>query len=359
MTAALVLGKFYPPHRGHLLLLREALAVRARVVVLCLGAGTDALTPRQRLDALLQDAAAEGLDPARVEGRAGCDETPFDLEDPRVWRSHLEIFRAFLADAPPVDLLLTSEDYGETLARHLGIGHRLVDRDRRGIPFSATRFRADPVDGWRQLGPGGRRLLATRVVVLGAESTGTTAVATALAERLRARGGAWAEVGLVPEYGRTLTLRKQDVAQAATGVRPLGVDWQPDDFAHVAATQDHLEDAAAAAGGPALVCDTDAFATHVWERRYLGEERARLHPARLGRGHVYLLTHHEGVPFVQDGTRDGEHVREAMTGQFARALARHGRPWAVLTGSLEERVALALRITDQLVARRLRFVPPI
>jgi len=79
----------------------------------------------------------------------------------------------------------------------------------------------------------------------------------------------------------------------------------------------------------------------------------------LGHGDVYLLTDHEGVPFVQDGTRDGEHLRAAMTAEFAVALARHNKPWAMLTGSLEQRLDLAERIANATVSRRLTFTDPI
>ena len=118
-------------------------------------------------------------------------------------------------------------------------------------------------------------------------------------------------------------------------------------------------DQAAADGGPALICDTDAFATPVWERRYLGPEHARLDPATLGRGHVYLLTHHDGVPFVQDGTRDGAHLRARMTDEFLAQLVAHAKPFAVLTGTLARRLALAERITNQAVEQRLRIASPI
>ena len=82
--AALVLGKFYPPHAGHLNLLGAALAARALVVVLCLGGGGDTLRPQARLAALLEDAAAAGLDAHRIVGRSGFDEAPFDLDDEAV-----------------------------------------------------------------------------------------------------------------------------------------------------------------------------------------------------------------------------------------------------------------------------------
>jgi hypothetical protein len=96
----------------------------------------------------------------------------------------------------------------------------------------------------------------------------------------------------------------------------------------------------------------------VWERRYLGDAAA-LDASALGRGDVYLLTDHDGVPFVQDGTRDGEHVRAAMTAAFTASLVEHGKPWVMLTGTLAERLALAERVLDDVCRRRFQLAPPI
>ena len=357
--AALIVGKFYPPHAGHLVLLREALRIRTSVVVLCFGSVGDSFTPQQRLTALTVNATAMGLDTDRVVGSAGFDETPFDLDDDAVWASHLEVFATGLRGLPEVDVLVTSEGYGPRLARGLGLQHHLADMGRSTVAVSATLVRAD-VDGcWNSLGPGTKGLLATRVVILGAESTGTTTVAESLASRLRMRGGIWSEVGCVPEFGRELTERKQNQEFERTGRMPLSVDWEAEDFEEVVARQSALEEGMAARGAPILVCDTDAFATPVWERRYMGADRASLDQAGLGIGDVYLLTDHVGVPFVQDGTRDGEDHRSQMTRWFAESLAAHAKPWAFLSGSLSDRLALAERIADQVMARKLAFVEPI
>jgi HTH-type transcriptional regulator, transcriptional repressor of NAD biosynthesis genes len=111
------------------------------------------------------------------------------------------------------------------------------------------------------------------------------------------------------------------------------------------------------------VCDTDAFATSVRERRYLGGQARRLQPwatTDLPRHDVYLLTSHEGVPWRDDGLRDGDlAVRAAMTGWFARALTAAGHSWVLLTGSLAGRPALALRVTDAVLARRAAFGPAV
>jgi len=58
-----------------------------------------------------------------------------------------------------------------------------------------------------------------------------------------------------------------------------------------------------------LICDTDALATSIWHERYFGttsREVARLAAARSYA--LYILTG-DDIPFVQDGIRDGQHIR--------------------------------------------------
>jgi HTH-type transcriptional repressor of NAD biosynthesis genes len=360
MTAALVIGKFYPPHLGHLHLLAAALAARPQVVLVCLGSIGDSYPPTARLSALLDDAAAAGLETERIVASAGYDETPFDLDSDPVWASHIYVFLEALRALPEVDVdtVVTSEEYGDELARRMGLSHLPCDLDRRTVPISASEIRRDPIACWGLFGPGTRSLLTARVVLLGAESTGTSTVAELLAERLCSRGGAWGEVRLVGEYGRELTVSKQERVAQAIGSTPLSVEWAAEDFADVVRTQTAREEAAARASGPALICDTDSFATPIWERRYLGNQ-AQLRLSRHGKGDVYLLTHPEGVPFVQDGARDGETWRHQMTDWFAEALVQQAKPWAVLTGCVRQRLALAERVADHAVSRKLTFREPL
>ena len=88
----------------------------------------------------------------------------------------------------------------------------------------------------------------------------------------------WARTQWVPEYGRDHTVLKHQaaVADAARRGRPAPpleeLAWDADDFGLIAERQTALEETAARAGSPVLVCDTDALATRVWERRYVGLE---------------------------------------------------------------------------------------
>lgn len=180
--------------------------------------------------------------------------------------------------------------------------------------------------------------MTTRVVVVGAESTGTTTVAEQLARHYAARGGEWAATQCVPEYGREYT----EIKWAANpDVDITELQWNSHDFDVIGPEQTRLEEAAARRGSPVLICDTDAFATAIWKRRYLDDASGGPWTDVPPRA-VYLLTDHDGVPWHDDGMREGDlAVRSAMTGWFSEALTAAGKSWVLLTGTLDERIDLA------------------
>lgn len=265
--------------------------------------------------------------------------------------------------------MFTSEDYGHELARRLAASHVAVDPGRDAVPVSGRELRADLAGHWDYLIDPAQAGLAARVVVVGAESTGTSTLAALLAMHYRARGGAWNRTRCVTEAGRDYTITKWQQARAAaaaagrTGPQLAELTWTADDFDAVAAEQTERENQGAAAGSPLVVCDTDAFATSVWERRYLGGRARGPQPwatTLLPRRDVYLLTSHEGVPWHDDGLREGDlAIRASMTGWFAAALTAAGHSWVLLTGSLDDRLALAVQVTDYVLADRGRFGPAI
>ncbi|GAA1690330.1 nicotinamide-nucleotide adenylyltransferase [Glycomyces endophyticus] len=348
----LVLGKFYPPHAGHFHLVRAALAGCERLTVLVSHADVESIPLASRV-AWLQEA----FPAARVIGAV--DNVHMDLHDEAVWQAHVDVFQAAVPER--IDALFTSESYGPELARRLGAAHVLVDLDRGAVPISGTAIRADPAGNWHFLEGPVRAGLALRVVAVGAESTGTTTVAEDLAAACRARGGAWAQTRCVPEYGRTFSEEKLRRLQAERpGATWSDVRFDTADFPLIAARQNEIEEAEARLGGPVLVCDTDAFATAVWHERYLGGRNPALDPlADALPHHLYLLTDHEGVPFEDDGLRDGEHLRPWMTGRFQEELERTGRRHVRLHGSREARLDQALRAVDALVAEGWGIADPL
>jgi HTH-type transcriptional regulator, transcriptional repressor of NAD biosynthesis genes len=338
----LVIGKFYPPHAGHHHLIDAAAAACDRLTVVVAPASTESIPLDLRCSWLRERHAG-------VEVVGVYDDHPVDYHDPDVWEAHCAVFRA-AAGVSTVDAVFSSEGYGEELARRFQAVHVCVDRERLAVPVSGRAVRADPVAHWAYLSPPVRAWFAKRVVVVGAESTGTTTLARALAEEYARRGGVWANTEWVPEYGRELTERKlATLRERYPSATVFDVRWERADFVAVAREQNAAEDRAARTGSPLLVCDTDALATSVWEERYLGsssgEVRAAARPADL-----YLLTELAGVPFVDDGLRDGEHIRQWMTDRLREVLGWSGVPVVEVSGAPQARLATALAAVDGLFA---------
>lgn len=174
-----------------------------------------------------------------------------------------------------------------------------------------------------------------RVIIVGAESTGKTTLAKALAKRLNTK--------CALEYGRFLTESK-----SATGTE---VEWLPEDFDHIARMQDALEDHLARQANKVLIADTNSFATRIWMERYLGKKMPLSDELNLHQQPLYAVTP-ASTPFVQDGLRDGKHVREWMEERFIEELVLHNLDFVTVEGNVEERATKVLQHIDSRFSRR-------
>ncbi len=373
----MVIGKFYPPHAGHHLLVRTAASLCERVSVVVMAATAETIPLEARVRWLRE---VHRTDPnVRVTGVR--DDHPVDYESDPIWRAHIALmlegvaqlgagagassasaglegsaeYEGWTVDPGPIDAVFTSEDYGAELGERLGARHVDVDPLRLLVPTSGTAVRQSPEQTWDYLAPPVRGGLARRIVVVGAESTGKTTLASELAARLRQRGRALGLTRWVPEYGRehtALLLACQRGQAQLDGKPPPSLEelvWPSEAFLAIAREQNRLEDREARSGGPVLICDTDAFATGIWHERYVGQRSAAVDA--LARHHpLYLLTHDEDVPFAQDGLRDGERIRHWMTQRFVERLEASGRRWCWIRGPREQRLAQAERAVDALLA---------
>jgi NadR type nicotinamide-nucleotide adenylyltransferase len=159
-----------------------------------------------------------------------------------------------------------------------------------------------------------------RIAILGAESTGKSTLAAALARR---HGTLW-----VPEYLREFVETEQRV--------PF-----EDDQPAIARTQLAREEAMAAHPDARrfLFCDTTPLMTAVYSRIYWG----RVPPALLAleAAHDYALTvvAAPDLPWVPDGLqRESEEVRMRVHAQLLAVLGERGVPYVLVEGELAQRV---------------------
>ncbi|MFP5392961.1 MAG: AAA family ATPase [Gammaproteobacteria bacterium] len=165
-----------------------------------------------------------------------------------------------------------------------------------------------------------------RVAILGAESSGKSTLAAALAERYQT---VW-----VPEY-----LREFVDTQGR-------VPFEHDQF-DIARTQMEREDAAALTAHRWLFCDTTPMMTALYSRWYWNRVDWQL--ARLEQRHDYALTFVTApdAPWEADGLqRESDEVRQTIHRQVMQMLDERGIAFVLLTGTLGERVEVAARVLD-------------
>ena len=319
MTRGLVLGKFAPLHRGHQLLIETALAAVDELVILIYEAAdvTDVplATRAGWLRRLFPTARViEAVGGPTVAGR-----------DPAVMRAQEDYIRR--AVPSPVTHFFSSEWYGEHVSAALGATNVVVDLERRRVPISGSEVRADPFGHRAFLEAFVYRDLVKKIVFLGAESTGKTALAARMAGAFGTR--------VMPEYGRDFWERHHAPDGTLT----------PEDLVALARGHIEREEALIPESNRFLFVDTNALTTAMYALHYHGRLLPELADLARQAETRYATTFvcADDLPYVEDGTRLGEGHRAAFQRRILDDLYRRGVAYSVVAGSIERRVEAAGR----------------
>jgi HTH-type transcriptional repressor of NAD biosynthesis genes len=328
MTSGLIIGKFLPPHRGHVLLIETALRHVDRLTVLVCSLAAEPIPGEQRV-AWLREMFPQ------ADVRHHADENPQEPDQhPRFWEIWTGSIRRLIPDG--LDIVFSSEDYGLELARRLGARHVMVDRERRAFPVSGQQIREHPMKFWDFLPACVRPHFVRRLVVTGPESTGKTTLAERLAGHF--------ETVCVPEFARAHLDAKY------AGREVPSPPCEEGDIPVIARGQMASEDEAARTANRLLVCDTDLYLTCLYAEEFFGHcpewirEAAATRPADL---HLLLDA---DVPWTADPQRDRPHRRAQLFARLREALEEGGRRYVVVSGSWDERWAQAKDAAAALVA---------
>jgi HTH-type transcriptional regulator, transcriptional repressor of NAD biosynthesis genes len=320
MATGMVLGKFMPPHRGHVYLVDFARRYADELTVVV------ATLAREPIPGELRVRWMRELFPgARVVHLT--DENPQEpAEHPDFWRIWRDSLTRVLPGRP--DYLFASEDYGPQLAEVLGAEFVPVDRAREVVPVSGTAVRADPMGNWQYLPDCVRPYFVRRVCVFGPESTGKSTLARDLARHF----GTVA----VPEYARTLL--------EAQGGR-IG----PADVERIARGQRASEDALARQAHRVLVCDTDLLTTVIWSEVLFGSCPDWVRAEADRRSYDLTLLTDVDVPWVADVARYLPDDRAAFLARCRNELEARGRRYVLLSGPWEQRFRAAVEAVGRII----------
>lgn len=166
-----------------------------------------------------------------------------------------------------------------------------------------------------------------RVAILGAESTGKSTLAPALAARF---GTVW-----VPEYLREFVEQHKRTPRE-------------DEQFFIATTQVAREEQAAPAACRFLICDTTPLMTAIYSRFYWGSAGEALDLLASRRAYDFTLVTAPDTPWVADGLqRESAEVRQTIHRMLLETLAQSATPFSLITGELPQRLMQAATCLNQ------------
>jgi nicotinamide riboside kinase len=169
-----------------------------------------------------------------------------------------------------------------------------------------------------------------KIVILGPECTGKSTLAGQLATHY---GTVWC-----PEFARDYLLE-------------YGTDYVYDDLLHIARGQLNLQDRLEAKAKNLYFIDTDMYVMKVWcEVAFNNCPTWILKQIARRNCDLYLLCDVD-LPWVQDGLREyPDPVKRAqLYKMYKELMINSSTPWAVISGSWDERLETAVAIVDSLL----------
>ena len=179
-----------------------------------------------------------------------------------------------------------------------------------------------------------------KFVFVGPESTGKTTLCKILSEKYKT---VW-----VQEYCRVAAEEK-----TKNITDEINFNFTLDDFINMAHRQNQEEYDYSNKVNKILICDNDTFALTIWCERYLNKYYTEIYDIYNNANYlhndkkIYILTK-PNVEFVQDGFRDGEHIREWMYLRFIEELKLKKMKYYIIDSpDYKKRLEMAINIINE------------
>lgn len=311
----LVLGKFLPPHRGHLYLIDTAIENCDMVHVIATHNDTQPIPGKLRVDTLIE---IYKNNPSVVIHSADDSGLPqHDSECDTLDEFYSHWVPLVYNKVKELDVVFTSEDYGSDFSKYLKIEHVLVDKERLKYPVSGTKIRTNPFDNWEFIPDEIKPFFIKRIAIMGPESTGKSTLSKKLSTYFK--------TVFVPEYGRYVYENN-------------GNKISIDDFIPISEGRQSLEDWLIKKANKVIFCDTEDITTYIFSKMFFKNEYKSKEFWFLDRMKnkfdLYILMKPE-CKAIQDGTRSFleerwehyEEIKKELTKQGCNYIEVGGEEW--------------------------------
>jgi NadR type nicotinamide-nucleotide adenylyltransferase len=312
-TTGLTLGKYAPFHRGHQYVIETALAEVDEMVVLIYDTSVTSIPLSVRANWI------RTLYPqvTVIEAWDG----PEGYSNERAFEIQQEEYILKMLNGRRITHFYSSEFYGDHVSKALGAVDRRLDEARQTVPISATMIRENPFQYREFIDDVVYKDLITKVVFVGAMSTGKSTLTEALAKKY--------QTTFASEYGREYWTRHQ-----------VGRRISFEAFDEIAIGHLEREEVALLQANRYLFVDTNAITTYMYAKDYHGKAPQLLTQLALENAQRYDLFFLCDVDIPYDDTwdRSGDQKRQVFQKQIIADLHERRIPYITLRGTLSERM---------------------
>ncbi|HLK28281.1 MAG TPA: AAA family ATPase [Puia sp.] len=307
----MIIGKFMPLHKGHIALINFAREhVDELLLIIC-------VSDKEPIDGNLRK---KWVDETFASTNATSklffykeDELPNTSVSSRaVSKSWADVLSKYF---PSVDIIFSSEDYGDYLAEYMSARHIAYDKGRKNIFVSSTIIKENSLKYWDYIADSAKSYFVKKVVLLGSESTGKSILTERLANHFNTT--------FVPEMARQILEHTNDC--------------KPFHLQQIATLHANTILSKTKTANKLLFCDTDVNITKSYSSFLFNEDlkvENWVNDANKADLYFFLETN---CPYVQDGTRLSEEDRSKLSIHHKKLLEHQKVFFISITGSWDER----------------------
>ncbi|CAD5299386.1 MULTISPECIES: AAA family ATPase [unclassified Imperialibacter] len=325
-TTGLTLGKFAPLHKGHQLVIETALREVDHLIIMIYDTDVTTIPLQVRVKWI------KCLYPNSTV--IECWDGPEGYGSERSFEILQEEYILKMLNGRKISHFYSSEFYGEHVSEALGAIDRRIDEARIQIPISATQIRQNSHKNKEFISPIVYKDLITKVVFVGAMSTGKTTIAEALAEKYN--------TSFSPEYGREYWEAHQ-----------LNRRIPFEAFDEIAKKHIELEELNILEANNYLFVDTNALTTRMYSIDYHSKCSDFLENLALKnqKGYDLFFLCEDDIPYDDTWDRSGPQKREVFQKKVRADLLERKIPFIPLKGSLEQRI----KKVDEVLTRFVKY----
>lgn len=320
-----MLGKFNPLHLGHIALIEFAQDKCDELIVLICASEKETISGSTRVnwvkDCFKSNSKIRPILLNYLEAELP-NTSISSKEVSTVWALKLKTL------FPKIDIIFSSEIYGDYLADILECRHICFDIDRKAFNISSTEINSNVFKYWNFLPTSVRPFYVKKICIYGTESTGKSTITEKLAN--------YFQTTFVPEMAREIIEETEECTETH--------------LLQIAELHAKTINEKTKIANKLLFVDTDLNITSSYSQ-YLFRKMLFVDSwvEEANNFDLYLYLDND-APFIQDGTRLDKQRRDELNISHKKQLINKGIKYQLVTGNWDERFEKSVEIVKRLLA---------